>query len=124
MILSPTLLNSGRISIAWSPRFLTANSSTSRAAFGPSQIGVCFHHKRPCGMHATRSRLQSEITSPEDVDRLRFLGSPSVRVNGHDVEPGADDRETFMYACRVYRTNSGLSSQPAKEWIRAALSAP
>ena len=65
-----------------------------------------------------------EITSPEDVDRMRFLGSPSVRVNGHDVEPGADDRETFMYACRVYRTNSGLSSQPAKEWIRAALSAP
>ena len=124
MILSPTLLNSGRISIAWSPRFLTANSSTSRAAFGPWQVGFASTTSGRAECHATRSRLQSEITSPEDVDRLRFLGSPSVRVNGHDVEPGADDRETFMYACRVYRTNSGLSSQPAKEWIRAALSAP
>ena len=59
--------------------------------------------------------------APEDVERLRFLGSPSVRVNGHDVEPGADVRDTFMFACRVYRTPLGHSGQPAAEWVRAAL---
>ena len=62
-----------------------------------------------------------EITTPEDAQRLRFLGSPSVRVNGHDVEPGADDRDTFVLACRVYRTDSGLRGTPAEEWVRAAL---
>ncbi|MHB8659534.1 MAG: DF family (seleno)protein [Solirubrobacteraceae bacterium] len=63
-----------------------------------------------------------EVT-PEDAERLRFLGSPSVRVNGHDVEPGADLRETFVFACRVYRTPTNFSGQPAREWVRAALMA-
>lgn len=59
--------------------------------------------------------------APEDAERLRFLGSPSVRVNGRDVEPGADEREAFVFACRVYRTPTGFSGQPAREWVRAAL---
>jgi hypothetical protein len=63
-----------------------------------------------------------EVT-PQDVERFRFFGSPSVRVNGHDVEPGADERRTFTFACRVYETPSGLSGQPAREWLRAALTA-
>jgi hypothetical protein len=63
-----------------------------------------------------------EVT-PRDVECFRFLGSPSVRVNGHDVEPGADERTTFVFACRVYETPSGLSGQPAGEWLRAALTA-
>ncbi len=63
-----------------------------------------------------------EVTSPEEAVRLRFLGSPSVRVNGQDVEPHTDERETFVLACRIYRTEAGVSGQPAEEWIRAALS--
>ena len=62
-----------------------------------------------------------EVTSPEDAERLRFLGSPSVRVNGHDIEPGADDLDTFMFACRLYRTASGFCGTPSEEWVRAAL---
>jgi hypothetical protein len=58
-----------------------------------------------------------------DAERVRFLGSPSVRVNGHDVEPGADGRTTFVLACRLYRTSEGLAGQPASEWVRAALTA-
>ncbi len=61
-----------------------------------------------------------EVTA-KDAERLRFLGSPSVRVDGHDVEPGADKREKFVFACRVYRTPLGLVGQPAQEWVRAAL---
>ena len=59
----------------------------------------------------------------QDVERFRFLGSPSVRVNGHDIEPDADERETFVFACRVYRTRLGYSGEPASEWVRAALTA-
>lgn len=62
-----------------------------------------------------------EVTSREDAERVRFLGSPSVRVNGRDVEPGAAERRTFTLACRVYRTQSGVGGQPPVEWIRAAL---
>ena len=31
-----------------------------------------------------------EVADLEAAERLRFLGSPSVRVDGCDVEPGAD----------------------------------
>jgi hypothetical protein len=63
----------------------------------------------------------AEVTSPERAVAMRFLGSPSIRVNGRDVEPGADDRETFVLACRVYRTEAGIGGQPSDAWIRAAL---
>lgn len=62
-----------------------------------------------------------EVTSAEDAERLRFLGSPSVRVNGQDVEPEAGARGTFVLACRVYRTDAGLQGTPREEWVRAAL---
>jgi hypothetical protein len=65
-----------------------------------------------------------EVTSIDEAEAQRFLGSPSIRVNGHDVEPGADDRDTFVFACRVYRTPSGSSGRPAEEWIRTALRGP
>ena len=64
-----------------------------------------------------------EVTSPEDAERLRFLGSPSVRVDGRDVEPGADSRDNFALSCRVYQTDAGLRGVPPDEWIRAALRA-
>lgn len=71
------------------------------------------------GVH-TQVRL-IEIRSEVEAERLHFLGSPSVRVNGRDVEPGADQRDAFVFGCRIYRTPEGFSGQPAAEWVRAAL---
>jgi hypothetical protein len=65
-----------------------------------------------------------EVEAPEVVEELRFLGSPTIRVEGKDVEPGADQRTRFQYACRVYRTSSGFSGTPDPEWIRQALLPP
>jgi hypothetical protein len=64
-----------------------------------------------------------EIADGETATRLRFLGSPSVRVDGRDVEPGADERSDFVLSCRVYRSERGLAGQPEADWIRNALSA-
>ena len=57
------------------------------------------------------------VNEPEDAETLRFLGSPSVRVNGRDIEPGAEDRSGFALSCRRY----GASGVPPREWIVAAL---
>jgi hypothetical protein len=62
-----------------------------------------------------------EVETPEAADELRFLGSPTIRIQGKDVEPGADERTEFQYACRVYRTTSGFSGSPDPEWVRHAL---
>jgi len=64
------------------------------------------------------------IRSDEQAKALRFLGSPTVRVDGLDAEPGADAREDFGLKCRLYRTPQGLSGLPPDELILAALSRP
>jgi hypothetical protein len=63
-----------------------------------------------------------EVPDLETAERLRFLGSPTVRVDGKDIEPGADAREQFMLACRVYHTPDGLRGRPHEHWLREALS--
>jgi hypothetical protein len=57
------------------------------------------------------------------AERLRFLGSPTVRIDGHDLESGAEERTDFVLACRVYATEAGLRGRPPDEWIRSALAA-
>jgi len=61
------------------------------------------------------------VTDADAAGQLRFLGSPTVRVNGRDVEPGAEERRDFVFSCRVYRTDHGLSGQPSEAWLREAL---
>jgi hypothetical protein len=58
-----------------------------------------------------------------DAERLRFVGSPSVRVDGRDVEPGADPRRAYGHSCRRYMTHDGIGPLPDAAWLRAALGA-
>jgi hypothetical protein len=62
-----------------------------------------------------------EVADAGAAVALRFLGSPTVRIDGHDVEPGADERREFALSCRVYQTGSGLTGRPDEAWIREAL---
>jgi hypothetical protein len=56
-----------------------------------------------------------------DAERERFLGSPSVRVDGYDIEPGADERTDYGLKCRLYRTENGMQGEPPTDWVLAAL---
>jgi hypothetical protein len=62
-----------------------------------------------------------EVAAAAAAVALRFLGSATVRVDGRDVEPGAEERHDFAFSCRVYRTDRGLAGQPDTSWIRDAL---
>ena len=53
--------------------------------------------------------------------RERFLGSPTVRVGGRDVEPGAEQRSDFGLKCRLYRLPTGLHGAPLDQWVLDAL---
>ena len=61
------------------------------------------------------------IETLEAAEAERFLGSPTVRVNGADVDPEAGDRTDFGLKCRIYRSEEGQASVPPEAWIRAAL---
>ena len=62
-------------------------------------------------------RIADETTARHE----RFLGSPTIRVDGRDVEPGAEERHDFGLKCRLYRTPAGLRGVPPDEWILDAL---
>ena len=53
--------------------------------------------------------------------KLRFLGSPTIRIDGQDIEPDADTGQ-YGLRCRLYRTRAGVSGVPDKEIIGAILS--
>ena len=64
----------------------------------------------------------SEVTAEDEAERLRFRGSPTIRVDGTDVDPGAAEGQPFGLTCRVYRRADGrVSPLPDPEKIRTAL---
>ena len=63
------------------------------------------------------------VPDPDAAERLRFLGSPTIRVDGRDVEPGAEERREYVLACRIYRTERGIVGTPDERWLRDALAA-
>jgi copper chaperone CopZ len=65
--------------------------------------------------------VEIEVLDAEMARRQKFLGSPSIRVNGLDVEPEARSRDGFGMMCRTYAGGSGRSGLPSRELIRAAL---
>ena len=63
------------------------------------------------------------IETENEARQARFLGSPTVRVDGRDIEPGADARNDYGVKCRLYRTEAGLMGLPPESWHTATLRA-
>ncbi len=61
------------------------------------------------------------VSDQEASRRLRFLGSPTIRVAGVDVDPETEERSDYALACRIFRTEAGIVGQPDERWVRAAL---
>jgi len=65
---------------------------------------------------------QIEVLTDEDAWLRDFPGSPTIRVNGRDVDPGGAGEVGSALACRVYRLEDGrFSPLPSKGMIRRAL---
>ena len=61
------------------------------------------------------------MTSEADARERRFLGSPTVRVEGRDVDQRPNGRREYTLADRIYRTDRGLAGWPDAAWVREAL---
>jgi hypothetical protein len=63
-----------------------------------------------------------ELTTDSEARREEFVGSPTIRVDGRDVQPPGD--EPVGLTCRVYRLRDGrISPMPDRSDVRAALQA-
>jgi hypothetical protein len=73
-------------------------------------------------LEAVDARIEFvDVNTPDVARQLRFLGSPSVRIDGEDVEPYANSRTVHGLMCRTYRVGSESSGMPPIAMIRAAI---
>ena len=60
------------------------------------------------------------VNTDEETRRLRFPGSPTIRVAGKDLFP-TEEREDWRLGCRIYATPQGLKGSPTAEMLKEAL---
>lgn len=61
------------------------------------------------------------IETLDQAEQERFLGSPTVRIDGADVDRSAAGRTDFGLKCRLYRSEGGASGLPPDRWLRDAI---
>jgi hypothetical protein len=61
-----------------------------------------------------------EVSTDADARREGFVGSPTIRVDGRDIQPPGDN--PIGLTCRVYRLRDGrVAALPDREDVRAGL---
>jgi hypothetical protein len=64
---------------------------------------------------------EHEVTTTEEAERLAFPGSPTIRVDGRDVDPGGAGARPAL-TCRIYHRPDGrVSPVPTREQLEEAL---
>lgn len=58
-----------------------------------------------------------EVTPNDDPAALKFLGSPTVLVNGRDIDPMCRDNVVYGFSCRTF-SGQGV---PAETLIEQAI---
>lgn len=65
--------------------------------------------------------LEVNVSDASIAQQVGFLGSPSVRVNGLDVEPGARAAREYGMMCRTYSVGGQREGVPSPEVLRLAI---
>jgi hypothetical protein len=69
----------------------------------------------------TEEIVEVQIPDAPAAVAARFVGSPSIRIDGRDAEPAARLSELFGISCRTYREGPRLQGWPSERLLREAL---
>jgi len=61
------------------------------------------------------------VESDADAQAKRFIGSPTVRINGVDVEGPEADEKGYGFGCRIYANTGSTAGWPSVGKVRRAL---
>jgi hypothetical protein len=62
-----------------------------------------------------------EVRTDEEARELRFPGSPTIRIDGRDIDPAGAESPASL-SCRIYYLPDGRSSPvPTREQLEEAL---
>ncbi len=71
--------------------------------------------------HLSEQVAMIRVESPEDAQAKRFLGSPTIRLNGIDIEGADAEKQGYAFACRIYLDNGAQAGSPSVGRIRQSL---
>lgn len=60
-----------------------------------------------------------KVMDNESANQLKFLGSPSFRIDGQYLWP--EERESYSLSCRLYQTPQGMKGFPTVAMLRESL---
>ena len=64
---------------------------------------------------------QIEVRTQAEAEAIRFVGSPSIRINGSDIEAWARTARAFGLSCRTYLDDAQHSGVPSRALLRRAI---
>jgi hypothetical protein len=107
----------------------TADPSRRRPVIEVLYVLDCPHYPDTLALvERVRAQLgiDSELRTTLIVDQAaaeqaRFAGSPTVRVDGRDVEPGREPVTEYVFGCRLYRLEYRFAGLPEERWVWEAL---
>lgn len=67
--------------------------------------------------------METSISNHEEAMTHSFPGSPTLRVNGQDVEHTASGRFAVGLACRTYLVDGRPQGVPHRFWVERAIRA-
>jgi len=94
-------------------------------------VGECPSH--PAAVKMVKDVLAAEgvmtevhevlVRDEEMASQLKFLGSPTIRVNGRDVAEEARKAQSFALSCRLYPGSKEVGLPPTELIHRAVIEA-
>lgn len=80
----------------------------------------------------TISEVLRESGLPEDISEIKvsdldhaialeFPGSPTIRIDGTDVQPDLPQANSYGLTCRIYMVDGKRQGVPPRDWIRDAI---
>jgi DNA-binding transcriptional MerR regulator len=62
-----------------------------------------------------------DVRTQAEAEAIRFVDSPSIRINGSDIEPWARTAREFGLSCRTYLDGPQHGGVPSRELLRCAI---
>ncbi|NOY78288.1 MAG: DUF2703 domain-containing protein [Calditrichaeota bacterium] len=69
----------------------------------------------PAGIHSV------QIKDLNQAKRAHFLGSPTIRINGHDLQENASPSERYSLDCRTFLIDGKPASVPTVDFLEEAI---
>lgn len=69
--------------------------------------------------HNTKFEIREvEVKDDEEAERIGFPGSPTIKVNGKDIDPEGAEKNVKGLTCRVYNIDGKFLPLPPYEFIK------